>query len=53
MPSARALSQAGARPSGRVIEAVDSEETEVVYFEEPIVAEVSLGYEAVEPDVES
>ena len=31
---------------------VVSEETEVVYSEEPVVAEVSPGYEGVKPDVE-
>ena len=53
--SVRALSQAGAGPSGHVAKMVDSEEIEVVYSEEPVhvVAEISLGNERVEPDVES
>ena len=53
MPSARALTQTSVGPSGRVTEAVDSEETEVVYFEEPVVGDVSPGHEGVEPDIES
>ena len=51
--SARAFSQAGAGPSGRVAKVVDSEETEEVYSEEPIVADIFLGNEGVKPDVES
>ena len=53
MPSAMALSQAGAVPSGCVTKAVDSEETEVVYSREPDEVEVSLGYEGVKPNIES
>ena len=47
MPNARALSQTGARPSGRVTEIVDSEETEEVNSEEPAMGEVSLDHEGV------
>ena len=34
VPSARALSQTGARPSGRATEEVDSEDVDVIYSEE-------------------
>ena len=37
VPSARALSQTGARPSGCQIEEVNSEETEVVYSKEALL----------------
>ena len=54
--SDRELSQIGARPSGRQIKEVDSEETEVVYSEEAtgnVEAEVLQGNEGVKPVVES
>ena len=53
VPTAKALSQTGVRLSGGVTEVVDSEETEVVYFEELVMGEVSPGYKGVEPDIES
>ena len=52
MPSARALSQTGAGPSGCETEAVDSEETEEVDSEEHAVGGTSPGDEGVEPVIE-
>ena len=56
VPSARALSQIGVGPSGRHIEEVDSEETEVVYFEEApgnVEANASQGNTGIKPIEES
>ena len=53
MPSAIALSQTGVGPSGHVTEAIDSKETEDVYFKEPAVGEVSPDHEGVEPVIKS
>jgi len=52
--SARALSQAGAGPNGRLAKMVNFEQTEVVHSKEPVyvVAEISLGNEGFEPYVE-
>ena len=53
VPSAGALSHTGAGPSGRVTEAIDSNETEEVYSEEPTMGKVSPDHEGVEPVIES
>ena len=52
VPSARALSNAGAGPSGREAE-VDSEETEEVEYEDHVVGSTSPGDEGVEPIIKS
>ena len=53
VPSVRALSQTGTGPSGRVTEAIDSEETKEVYSKELAAGEVSLDHKGVELVIES
>ena len=52
VPSTRALSQAGARPSGRDIDEVDSDNVEAINSGETLVIDVTKVLEA-ESDVES